>query len=45
MIVMALFIVLVPLLMLFGLPALEDRMFPPPSPLPERVKSEQAECE
>ncbi|MEU2773781.1 hypothetical protein ABZ646_12760 [Streptomyces sp. NPDC007162] len=43
MIVIALLGPLVPLAMLLGLPALEDRLFPPPLPLPERTNPEQAE--
>ncbi|MFF8329187.1 hypothetical protein [Rhodococcus qingshengii] len=42
MIVIALLGPAVPLLMLFGLPALEDRLFPAPPP-PEQVNAEQAE--
>ncbi|MFE9455177.1 hypothetical protein [Streptomyces sp. NPDC006739] len=33
----------VPLLMLFGLPALEDHLFPPAPPLPEQANPEQAQ--
>ncbi|MEU3334142.1 hypothetical protein ACWCQ1_35380 [Streptomyces sp. NPDC002144] len=45
MIVIALLVLVVPLLMLFGLSALEDRLFPPPSPLPEQANPEQVESE
>ncbi|MEU6557156.1 hypothetical protein ABZ915_44050 [Streptomyces sp. NPDC046915] len=40
MIVIALLLPVVSLLMLFGLPALEDHLFPPPPPLPEQAKTE-----
>ncbi|WP_406430447.1 hypothetical protein OHB00_01575 [Streptomyces sp. NBC_00631] len=43
MIVIALLGPVVPLLMLFGLPALEDRLFPPSPPLPKQVDPEQVE--
>lgn len=45
MIVIALLGPAVPLLMLLGLPALEDCLFPPPPRLSEQVNSDQAECD
>ncbi|MEW1771803.1 hypothetical protein [Streptomyces sp. NPDC086777] len=46
MIVIALLAPVVPLLMVFALPVLEDRLFPPPPPpLPEQENPEQAECD
>lgn len=42
MIVLALLGPVVPLVMLLGLPVLEDRLFPPPPPLPEGTDPEQA---
>lgn len=42
MIVTALLVPAVPLLMLFALPALEDRLFPPSPPLPEAANPEHA---
>ncbi|RPE26638.1 hypothetical protein EDD90_10925 [Streptomyces sp. Ag109_O5-1] len=43
MIVIALLGPAVPLLMLLGLPALEDRLFPPAPPLPEQANPEQVQ--
>ncbi|MFE2065240.1 MULTISPECIES: hypothetical protein [unclassified Streptomyces] len=45
MIVIALLAPVVPLLLLFGLPALEDRLFPPSPPPQEQADPEQAECD
>ncbi|MEU3514474.1 hypothetical protein ABZ770_04160 [Streptomyces sp. NPDC006654] len=43
MIVLALLGPVVPLVMLLGLPVLEDRLFPPSPPLPEGTDPEQAD--
>ncbi|WP_199825745.1 hypothetical protein [Streptomyces sp. NRRL B-1140] len=45
MIVIALLTPAVLLLMLFGLPALEDRLFPPSSPLQKPTGPDRAESE
>ncbi|MEU9339963.1 hypothetical protein AB0D74_01895 [Streptomyces sp. NPDC048278] len=41
MIVIALLTPVVPLVLLVALPALEDRLFPPPPPLPEPTDLEE----
>ncbi|MEU9245840.1 hypothetical protein [Streptomyces sp. NPDC048385] len=45
MLVIALLGPAVPLLMLFGLPALEDHLFPPAPALPEQADPERVECD